>query len=1440
MSTRARSHWNRGHGLKLAACAVGLLALGVSEPLRGGAEPFPGSGIASPIGGTPIAGTLACPDTDADSFADCSVAGCDDIGLTCGDCDDADTGVNPGEAEVCNHADDDCDGLADEGFAHPTSYVSVQDAGLRDESGWAVAGIGDVTGDGVEDFVTGMPSALSDSGTVVLYSGATRSVVCRAVHPGQSGNVDERLGSSVSAVPDMNMDGRSDFLAGAPADAPRGSVFLFSGANCAVIRQYPDPGVGVGNQFGFAVGWVADLTMDGVPEVVASGHDSVPGGDLWRINVFDGATGAEVRRLSDPDGQVNDQLGFSVAGLGDVNFDGVPDIAAGARLDDTLLGNDVGSVQVYSGADGSLIYKTSDGSGGDELGYSLAALDDIDGDGVGDLAAGAPTEDTEATNAGMMVLFSGVDGSVIDRLTDPLGAMGDQLGNSLSAIPDLTGDGVGEIVAGAWGSDPKGTNSGSVFIFDPSTGAIVGTELVDPAGAAGDLLGRSVSAADVTGDGAPEILIGAPMAESAEETDVGKVVIVSFESDCDGDGSSPFGSDCDDTDASNFTGNTEICDAQDNDCDTEVDDDDDGDGFGVCDGDCDLSNPRVFPGAAERCDGLDDDCDAVADDGPDADLDGFEAPCDCDDGDDAVFPGAVEVCNRRDDDCDGFIDEGFTGPTVQIKLTDPEAAASDQMGVAVAGIGDADGDRVDDFVVGISVDDHDSRSNPGSVLLFSGFDRSVLCRAIDPIPGDNDGLGFSVAAVGDVDGDARADFAAGAPMDDDITGIDNGSVVLFSGADCSIIRKLLDPSPGFDGRQLGYSVAATSDLTGDGISDVVAGAPLETPAFALNGGSVTVFNGATGAVLFKLSDRDGRSSDGLGRSVAGLGDVNFDGVPDIAAGAHGDDNLVSGAVGSVQVYSGANGSLIYKTFDPGVPLGFSLAALDDVDGDGVNDFAAGSPNEAANAGMVVLFSGRDGSVIDRLADPSGTTGDQLGQSLAAVPDLSGDGLSDLIAGAWMSNAPLTRSGSAFLFDTFSGAIIGSELTDATGASGDGFGVSVATAGDIQRGGRPEVIVGASQDDDAVVGSDAGSVVLFSFDEYDCDADGVTPLGGDCNDTDPGTPSAEVADDGIDQDCNGFDTVTCFVDGDRDAFGSTATTPAPDGSCDTVESESTLDTDCDDAEPLANPGRLEVCDGLDNDCSGSLPPDEADADGDGFPICLGDCDDSDGGSFPGGVEACDGADNDCSGSVPAGEADADSDGFRVCDGDCDDGDGTIHFDAPEICDDLVDNDCDMDIDGADLDCAFAVTTCSTLGDSVDAVDQDIWTLTGTQGETVTVDLVASGTGAGTTNLYLVDDAGAGFFLVDRGELPSRIVGILPASGAYRVAVVQQPKMAFLPGARFAGDYCLTVEGDQGSAATLLPTTSVESTIPVTGPTPPDPGGRPAPSARGPFDRAFDRD
>ena len=243
---------------------------------------------------------------------------------------------------------------------------------------------------------------------------------------------------------------------------------------------------------------------------------------------------------------------------------------------------------------------------------------------------------------------------------------------------------------------------------------------------------------------------------------------------------------------------------------------------------------------------------------------------------------------------------------------------------------------------------------------------------------------------------------------------------------------------------------------------------------------------------------------------------------------------------------------------------------------------------------------------------------------------------------------------------------------------------------------------------------------------------------DCDDRNAEiSPDAIEVCDGIDNDCDGGtdDAVdmTMYPDYDGDGYGSSAFAVSTD-SCELSVGYVFDGSDCNDFDASINPGALELCDGIDNNCNllideASEDPIYEDADGDGFgdpstgiviSACEGDvsdmvtdgtdCDDTDSEIYPGAVEdICDGIDNDCDDDIDEGAifgyADADGDGFgdpdtvvstclpgSVVDGtDCDDTTATAYPGAPEICDD-IDNDCDMAIDEEE-ECLYS------CGDSV---------------------------------------------------------------------------------------------------------------------------------------------
>src|SRR5262249_37232847 len=154
---------------------------------------------------------------------------------------------------------------------------------------------------------------------------------------------------------------------------------------------------------------------------------------------------------------------------------------------------------------------------------------------------------------------------------------------------------------------------------------------------------------------------------------------------------------------------------------------------------------------------------------------------------------------------------------------------------------------------------------------------------------------------------------------------------------------------------------------------------------------------------------------------------------------------------SVSIFSGADCSFLRKCGDPGGPggtlyqyVGQSLAALGDINGDGVPDFAAGAPGAGPNgtlAGEVVVFSGANCAVLRRLTDPFAFASENLGGSLAATGDISGDGVADLLVGARGGN------GAALVFSLADGTLL-RRLNDPVAPPGGAMGSAVAVLPDI--------------------------------------------------------------------------------------------------------------------------------------------------------------------------------------------------------------------------------------------------------------------------------------------------------------------------------------------------------------------------------------------------------
>ncbi len=359
----------------------------------------------------------------------------------------------------------------------------------------------------------------------------------------------------------------------------------------------------------------------------------------------------------------------------------------------------------------------------------------------------------------------------------------------------------------------------------------------------------------------------------------------------------------------------------------------------------------------------------------------------------------------------------------------------------------------------------------GLALAPSGAARAQrLIRRIDSqIAGR--GLGVSLASPGDLDGDGVPDIVAGGQQDAAATGI----ALALSGATGETLYELHPVEiRGF----FGASLAASGDLDGDGVPDLIVGAPFTTTKVGFGVGAVLVFSGATGKLLYNFTgDQPGCY---MGSAVSGVGDLDGDGIPELMMGTPygGRDEIIG--LGNAFIHSGRTGELIAR-FDgeqPGDYLGAALSGIEDVDGDGVADLLLAapfaSPEGRSQAGALELRSGASGDLIYRVVGTEASA--YFGRSLAVVGDLDGDGILDFAAGAPnASPGGLPSAGEAFAFSGATGALI---FRWEGFARFDEFGAAVAGGQDVDGDGIPDVVVGAPGASPGEL-SGAGSAFVFS-------------------------------------------------------------------------------------------------------------------------------------------------------------------------------------------------------------------------------------------------------------------------------------------------------------------------------------------------------------------------
>ena len=485
--------------------------------------------------------------------------------------------------------------------------------------------------------------------------------------------------------------------------------------------------------------------------------------------------------------------------------------------------------------------------------------------------------------------------------------------------------------------------------------------------------------------------------------------------------------------------------------------------------------------------------DTVDDDG-----DGYsENEGDCDDADADISPDGVDGL-ITDRDCDGVSAEGTLELAEYAFIGE---SPDDYAGYWVSTAGDVDGDGLDDVLVGAYDDDDMGRSAGAGYLilgssldLHGAFDLSV---ADYKIVGEDEGdwAGFVVETAGDIDGDGTPDILVGAYGVDDrgpTTGavyvVLSGSIgatgtISLSDADYKIIGES-------ERDYAGYALSSAGDIDGDGLDDILVGASGQEAGGRFAGAAYVILASSLATdPPTDLSKADYKfvgetEEDWAGYSVSGAGDVDGDGLADLLIGADGDDGG-SQAHASYLILGGELGATAtvdlsaadYKFVgESSYDYASQVSTAGDVDGDGLDDIvigAGGRDQGGTNAGAAYVILGSSlseaGSVDLSMADyvlVGERAGDSAGSTVSDAGDVDGDGLSDIMVGAYYHRSDYDLQGAAYV--VLGRSLLNSTELDLSGAdyklagqsTGHYAGHSVSSAGDVDGDGLADVMVGS--------------------------------------------------------------------------------------------------------------------------------------------------------------------------------------------------------------------------------------------------------------------------------------------------------------------------------------------------------------------------------------------
>ncbi len=354
---------------------------------------------------------------------------------------------------------------------------------------------------------------------------------------------------------------------------------------------------------------------------------------------------------------------------------------------------------------------------------------------------------------------------------------------------------------------------------------------------------------------------------------------------------------------------------------------------------------------------------------------------------------------------------------------------------------DFDNDQVNDLLVGANPD-----NQPGYALILSGATGATLLK----LTGENNATGFgrSTTALSDLNLDGITDFAV---TDNTIKNSDTnyGKVYVYSGKDAQIIFSIISSQSDY---AFGRSIADAGDVNNDGTTDLIIGGVLLR---SFQGGFAEVRSGKDGSLIYRFDDPNFECLDS-GSEVSSAGDINLDGYADYTVIDNGSDLSVchSGGTttGNLRVFSGIDGSLIVKIgYNEGILYPHDTTPLGDLNQDSIPEILVSGPN--AIVPYLRVYNPVDWSIIYTVEWPQYT---QFGQSIAAVGDMNLDGVSEIFVGAL---SDFNNNGGAYLLNGKNGHV----LYDFAGIDDNKWlGWQVGFAGDLNHDNIPDLLISDPQ------------------------------------------------------------------------------------------------------------------------------------------------------------------------------------------------------------------------------------------------------------------------------------------------------------------------------------------------------------------------------------------